>query len=199
MRRITATAALLVSALGAATPGLAAVTATTPANAVIAAALDKAMTPGEGQKRLNAMAGKFNVVIRTWVNPASAPVVSNGVSTSVWVLGGRYLQSTLSGFVAGAPFNGIGFTGYDNVAARYQTSWMDSGSTGQTWYSGGFKPGTSSAVMKATTADPVTGKPSPLELRLTIDAKGNHKTELWGTGTGSTLFKMMELTYTRTK
>lgn len=199
MRRITASAALLLSTLGFASPGVTAVAAAPSGNAAIAAALDKAMTPGEGQKRLNAMAGKFNVSISTWVTPTSKPVTSSAVSTSAWVLGGRYLQSNLSGTVAGAPFSGIGYTAYDNTAGQYQTTWMDNGSTGQVWYAGNFKPGTKSAVMKAMTSDPVTGKPSPLELRLSIDASGNHKTELWGTGTGTKLFKMMELTYTRTK
>ena len=46
-------------------------------------------------------------------------------------------------------------------------------------------------------ANPVTGKPTPLEMRLTLDAAGNHVTELWGDGLGSKMFKMMEITYTK--
>jgi hypothetical protein len=188
-----------VAALGLAAPAMAVGAAPSAVDAATAAALDKAMTPGAGQKRLDAMVGKFNVAIRAWATPAASPVASNALCTNVWTLGGRYLQSNLSGFVAGAPFNGIGYIAYDNSAGRYQATWMDTGSTAQTWYTGGFKPGTKSAVMKASTTDPVTGKPSPLELRMTIDANGNHKSELWGTGTGKKLFKMLELTYTRVK
>lgn len=53
--------------------------------------------------------------------------------------------------------------------------------------------------MKATTLNAVSGKPEPLELHLTIDKDGNHVTELWGTGGGKTVFKMMELRYVRSK
>jgi hypothetical protein len=184
-------AALAVLALS--TPGTAAVTPS------VATALDAAMTPGIGQKRLDEMVGTFKVTIRTWATPTSAPVNSSGVAIIGWVLGGRYLQSNISGFVGGQPFNGLGFTGYDNTAGVYQSTWMDNGSTGQVWYKGGFTPGSKSAVMKASVADPVTGKPSPLEMRMTIFPNGTHSTELWGMGTGTTMFKMMELHYTRSK
>ena len=38
----------------------------------------------------------------------------------------------LSGYVLNEPFDGIGYTAYDNVSKTYQTAWMDSGSTGMT-------------------------------------------------------------------
>jgi hypothetical protein len=105
----------------------------------------------------------------------------------------------LSGYVLNEPFDGIGYTAYDNVSKTYQTAWMDSGSTGMTWYHGGFDGATKSARMKATVPNALTGKPTPLELRLSIAENGDHMTELWGQGEGSAMFKMMELRYTRAK
>ena len=167
--------------------------------ATVAQALEMAMTPGPGQARLEPMVGTFNVKIRSWVAPNKPPVESTAVSVSVWVLGHRYIQSMLSGSVLNEPFDGIGYTAYDNVSKTYQTAWMDSGSTGMTWYRGGFDGATKSARMKATVPNALTGKPTPLELRMSIADNGDHMTELWGQGEGSAMFKMMELRYTRAK
>jgi hypothetical protein len=162
-------------------------------------AIENAMTPGEGQKRLNSMVGTFNVKIRTWVSPTSAPVESTAVSVGTWVLDGRYVQNMLAGEIGGAPFSGIGYMAYDNVAKMYQAAWMDTGSTGMTWYWGGFDGANKSATMKATVFNPVTSKPTPMELRLSVAENGDHLTEIWGQGMGTKMFKMMALQYTKTK
>ena len=164
-----------------------------------AAAMDATMTPGPEQARLNDLVGTFDVTISIWVTPKSVPITSSAAAVSKWVLDGRYVQTSLSGYVDGQAYNAIGYAGYDNAGKVYQASWMDNDSTAQTWYQGGFTPGSKMAVMTATTVSPVSGKREPIELRLTIDKAGNHVTELWGTGGGKTVFKMMELRYVRSK
>jgi len=166
-------------------------------SATEAKALQAAVTPGEGQKKLDAMIGTFAVKIRTWAAPSVAPVESQASSVSNWVLDGRYVQSMLSGYVNGAPFNGIGYMAFDNVTKTYQAAWMDSGSTEITWYKGNMDASGKSALMKASVANLVTAKPTPLELHVTLDDHGNHVTELWGKGLGHKMFKMMELSYTK--
>ena len=84
--------------------------------AAVAKALDNAMTPGEAQKRLEPMIGKFDVRILTWVDPSKPPVESNASAVSVWVLGDRYVQTMLVGGSSADAFNGIGYIGYDNIA-----------------------------------------------------------------------------------
>jgi len=162
-----------------------------------AQALDNAMTPGAGQKKLEPMIGSFDVRILTWVHPDKKPVESKAVCINAWVLDGRYIHSVLSGYVLDEPFNGIGYTAYDNASKTYQTAWMDTGTTGMVWYRGGFDADGKSATMKGTVADPITGAPSPVELRLSITADGNHMSQLWGVGLGKKLVKLMELHYTR--
>lgn len=182
-------------------PVLAALAATAPASALPSpvAALDAAMTPGPAQARLNDLVGNFDVTISIWVTPDSTPITSNAAAVSTWVLDGRYVQTSLAGYVGGQPYKALGYVGYDNAGKVYQASWMDNESTAQTWYQGGFTAGSKSAVMSATTVNPVSGKKDPIELRMTIDGAGNHVTELWGTGGGTKTFKMMELRYTRSK
>jgi hypothetical protein len=167
--------------------------------AAMAKALEVAMTPGDGQKRLAPMIGTFDVKIRTWVSANSTPIESTASMVSAWVLGGRYVQSMLVGEVGGEPFNGIGYIGYDNVSKIYQTAWMDTGSTGMTWYTGSFDESGTTATMKASVPDPLTAKPTPLELRMSVEPNGDHVTEIWGQGLGTEMFRLMELKYTKTK
>ncbi|MBK7744094.1 MAG: hypothetical protein IPI40_10685 [Betaproteobacteria bacterium] len=53
--------------------------------------------------------------------------------------------------------------------------------------------------MKSSIVNSSTGKPTPLELRMSLGASGGHVTQLWGQGFGTKMFKMMELQYTRIK
>jgi hypothetical protein len=201
MRFIDRTVGLLAAALCLASPVLAADTAkSAPRNeAAMAKALEMVMTPGEAHKRLAPMIGTFDVKIRTWVTPSSTPIESKASMISAWVLDGRYVQSMLAGEAGGALFTGIGYIGYDNTAKMYQTTWMDTGSTGMVWYKGNFDAAGKSATMKASIPNPLTAKPSPVELRLSIEQNGDHLTELWGQGAGAKLTKLMELRYTKTK
>ena len=173
---------------------------TTPASdSAMAKALDNVITPGEGQERLEFLVGTFDTKLRTWVDPSKPPVESTALAVNTWVLGKRFVQLTLKESVEGEPLNAIGYAGFDNVAKMYQTTWMDEGGTGMIWYKGGFDASGKRATLKASIPHPLTGKPSPLELRLTIDGHGDHFTELWGMGFGSKMFKMVELRFTRRK
>lgn len=194
-------AALAITLFSLASPALSQGVAKTPSAsaAVVAKALDEAMTPGAAHKRLEPMVGKFDVRILTWVDPSQPPVESSASAVSVWVLENRYVQTMLVGAPSADAFRGIGYIGYDNVAKRYQAAWMDNGSTAITLYTGGFDAEGKSATMKANIASSSSGKHSPVELRMSIGANGGHVTQLWGTGLGTKMFKMMELQYTPSK
>jgi hypothetical protein len=162
-------------------------------------ALESAMTPGEGHKRLTPLIGTFNVVIKTWVTPEGPPVESTAASVNAWVLGGRYVQMMLNGDAPNAPFSGTGHIAYDNVTKNYQAAWMDTGSTGITLYTGKLDASGKTALLKGSVPNALSGKPSPVELRLTIQPDGSHVTQLWGQGKGAKMVKLMELQYTKIK
>jgi hypothetical protein len=168
-------------------------------SAAVARAMDNAMTPGDYQKRLEPMIGSFDVRVLIWVDPGKPPIESSASAVSVWVLGNRFVQTMLVGGPSADAFNAIGYIGYDNAAKQYQAAWMDDGSTAMTLYTGGFSADGKSATMKASITNASTGKPTPLELRMSLGANGGHVTQLWGMGFGTKMFKMMELQYTRTK
>ena len=173
--------------------------AKSPSDAVIVADLEKAMTPGEGQKRLDFLVGTYDVKIRTWVDPSKPPYESTATSVATWVLGNRYIQQMLAGYVMGQPWSGIGYVGFDNTTQKYVMTYMDSDSTGMEWYTGTMDAAGKQAKMTGTTHDDVTGKPLSVELRLSVTAGGDHVTEVWQGPPDGKLAKVMELQYTRRK
>ncbi len=163
---------------------------------VILKALENAMTPGEGQKRLEPLIGTFDVKVRTWLDPSKPPIESSATAVDTWVLGGRYVQQMLAGYIGGEPWSGISYAGYDNVTKKYVSTYMDTGSTGMEWYTGTLDAAGTHGRMTATIADEVTGKPKALELRLTIAANGDRVTELWEEDRGK-MVKVVELQFSR--
>ncbi len=116
-----------------------------------------------------------------------------------WVLGGRFVQMMLNGDTPNAPFSGTGHIAFDNVTRNYQAAWMDTGSTAITLYTGKLDASGKAALMKGSMPNALTGKPSPVELRMTIQPDGSHLTQLWGHGKGAKMVKLMELQYTKVK
>ena len=152
MKRHIQVAAVLVLALslGPASGAAAQAPSLPRRTAAIVKAMEAAMNPGEGQKRLNFMVGEFDVKIRTWIDPSKAPFESRAVAVCKWVLGDRYIQQMLSGFVMGEPWSGIGYAGYDNVAKKYMATYMDSACTGMEWFTGAMAADGKSAKLTAT-------------------------------------------------
>lgn len=199
MKLLNRTVQILATALCLALPVAAQSADKAADQAPMAKALQNAMTPGEAHKKLNALIGTFSVKMRIWVTPTGAPEESMAASVCGWVLGERYVQCMLHENGPNAPFSGTGYIAYDNASRNYQAAWMDTGSTGITLYTGRFDASGKTALLKGSVANPLTGKPSLVELRMTIASDGGHLTELWGQGKGGKTVKLMELQYTRIK
>ena len=199
MKSLICIIGILAATLGPALPVAAQSASKAENQASMAKALESAMTPGEGQKRLNPLIGTFNVAIKIWVTPEGPPIESTAASVNTWVLGGRFVQMMLNGDAPNAPFSGTGHIAYDNVTKNYQAAWMDTGSTAITLYTGKLDASGKSALLKGSIPNAVTGKPSPVELRMTIEPDGSHLTQLWGQGKGAKMVKLMELQYTKVK
>jgi hypothetical protein len=199
MKSLICIVGILAATLGPALPVAAQSAAKAANQAPMAKALESAMTPGEGHKRLNPLIGTFNVAIKIWVTPEGPPIETTAASVNTWVLGGRFVQMMLNGDAPNALFSGTGNIAYDNVTKNYQAAWMDTGSTAITLYTGKLDTSGKSALLKGSIPNALTGKPSPVELRMTIEPDGSHLTQLWGQGKGSKMVKLMELQYTKVK
>jgi hypothetical protein len=82
-------------------------------------------TPTEAHKLLATMAGKWSYTSSMWETKDSKPMESKGTANFKMIMNGRYLQQEFSGKAMGQPFQGLGFTGYDNLKKKTNSVWMD--------------------------------------------------------------------------
>lgn len=168
-----------------------------PAMDAATEAMMKAGTPGGPHKALDTFAGKWDAKVTMWPMPGAEPMVSSGSSEDRWIMGGRYLEQHFRSSVMGQTFEGVGHTGYDNVKQQYWSTWMDSMSTGLMLATGTLSGNVYS--YRGTTADPMTGKDSTVDIKITVKDHDHHVMEMWGPGPDGRNYKMMEIAYTRTK
>ena len=103
------------------------------------------------------------------------------------------------GIMMGETLNDVGFVGFDNVSKKYVSTWMDTAGTGMMWSTGTMDASGKVLSMKATVNDPSTGKPSPVDTKITITDNDHHKLEMWGKNPAGKMAKIMEIEYTRKK
>src|SRR5688572_30308231 len=90
-------------------------------------AMEKAMkmgAPTENHKVLEPFVGKWNASSKGWMKPGDKAQESTGTSDISWTMGGRFLKQEFKGEWAGTPFEGLGYFGYDNTRAEYQSIWL---------------------------------------------------------------------------
>jgi hypothetical protein len=163
-------------------------------------AMMRAGTPGEAHKKLNAMAGTFDAKVKTWPEPGAPAMESTGKSVNEWVLGGRWLQQKFESSFMNMPFNGIGYTGYDNVRQMYVGTWMDSMSTSVMTTSGSAPEGSGKTwSFSGMMMDPMSGEAVNYDEKITVVDNDHHVLEMYGPAPNGTMFKMMEITYSRHK
>ena len=191
---LTRTGAALALSLGLAA---AAAGQAKPEEKALMEAWQKAMTPGEGQRRLEPMVGTFDTRVRTWMEPGRPPEDTVGTAVNAWVLGNRYVETRYEGIFLGEAFNGIGYMGYDNVAKRYVSVWMDTAGTGMMIGTGSADASGKAFSLKATVSDPMSGKTGTAEEKITILDADRYTFEMWARDRAGKKFKMMEIQYFR--
>jgi hypothetical protein len=160
------------------------------------AAWQKAMTPSDGHRRLEPMVGSWDAKTTFTMAPGAAPSVSEGVSEHRMVLGGRYLEQRYSGSSMGMPFEGIGYTGYDNVQKKFVGTWMDSFGTGLMNSAGVGRPTANAMSFLAECLDP-SGKRVKFECKVKIQDRDHHTYEMWTKAPGGRRYRTMLVEYSR--
>lgn len=110
-----------------------------------------------------------------------------GKATNTLALGGRHLRSEFHGTWQGQPFEGQGYTGYDNVTGKYYSSWIDNASTGLFVARGDYDAKNRTYTFRGEMNDPA-------ELRI-VD-QDHHVFEMYETRGGKEA-KTMLIEYTR--
>jgi hypothetical protein len=152
--------------------------------------------PGAPHKLLAGMAGNWSVKSTCCMEPGNPPIESTGSAEQKMILDGRFLQQEFSGDMMGSPFNGVGFTGYDNHTGKYVSTWMDTMGTGIYYFEGTADADGKTITQTCNYDDPVRG---PLTWRSITRIVDNNtlEFEMYTIDNSGKEDKMAEMTYTR--
>jgi hypothetical protein len=155
-----------------------------------------AMSPSAGHARLMPMVGTWRATTTFTMAPGAPPQVHGGTSVHRLVLGGRYLEQIYKGMAMGMPFEGIGYTGYDNVQKRYVGTWMDTFGTGLMTSLGVGNPTDERIDCVAEAIEP-SGQKRVFETIVRIQNHGRHSYEMWTKGPTGKKHRTMIVEYER--
>jgi hypothetical protein len=158
-------------------------------------------TPTDAHKKLEDLVGTWEAEAKMWMRgPGSEPSVTKGSATNSWVLGGRFLRQEYKGEMMGMPFEGIGYTGYDNYNKKYVSYWIDNSTTQMSTMSGVVDQSGKMFTLYGTMDEWTTGENGKtVKYVWRIINKDKHVFEVHDLSIGEPNTKMMELTYTRKK
>jgi hypothetical protein len=125
-----------------------------------ALAVDEWMTlgkPGQEHNILAKFVGEWEVTISSRPTISATAELSAGRSQISQVLDGRFVEERFSGQVAGRPYEGRGYLGFDNTTRRYFSVWMESLSTAPTLSWGTYSPNEHLFSFVADVYDPLRG------------------------------------------
>jgi hypothetical protein len=157
----------------------------------------KVATPGEGHKLLEGSVGSWTAKTTMWETPGQPPSVSTGDSENSWVLGGRFVRQTMKGEFSGMPFEGVGYTGYDNYKKLYTGVWMDNMGTMIMTMTGKADASGKVITMTGTIDDVIRDKPCTVRAVTRMTDKDHMTYEMFGPDPTGKEYKMMEIVYTR--
>jgi hypothetical protein len=198
VRRVISACAVLALAGGVASADDEKKAAGKPDEKAMMEAYAKASEPVEQHKQVLKHAGKWQLTMKSWMDPKGPPSEFKGTAEGKPILGDRFVQTTVTMTMEGAPFNGIATTGYDKGKKKFVNTWIDSMSTGIA-----RGEGTADAAGKVVTTqmvgtDPMTGKESRTRIVEKWESDDTKVEEFFEKKRGKET-KTMEITYARVK
>ena len=160
-------------------------------------AMMKAMSPGEQHKHLARLAGDWTFTNKMWMAAGAPPAESSGTMHGETILGGRYVQSVWKGNMMGMDFEGHGTGGYDNVAKKYVSSWVDNMGTGILYSTGSCDADGKKCEEKGSMIDPMTGKESYMRSVTSWTGNDSFVMEMYGPDPSGKEMKWMEMSVKR--
>lgn len=154
--------------------------------------------PNEHHAMLEPFAGRFAAEVKIWMGPGD-PMVSTGVMTSDFELGGRFLRQSYIGDPAEGPFpefEGRGYWGYNNVDKAWEGVWIDNASTVMQVERGVVDEAGEVWTMRGEMTNPQSGQPLTKRSIITLVDRDHHRMEMFfDTPAGET--RAMEISYAR--
>ena len=158
-------------------------------------------TPADAHNKLNDLEGTWDVDMKIYEHgPTNPPTVSKGTSVKSWTVGHRFLREEYKGEMMGMPFEGLGYTGFDNYNKKYVGSWVDNTTTQMLTMSGVIDQAGKLLTMYGSMDEWMTGQNGePVKYVTRILGKDKHVFEVHNLALDGPNTMMMEATYTRKK
>lgn len=116
------------------------------------------MAPNENHKIFEDFAGKWNYTGTFQMAPGAPIQEMTGTETISVIYGGRFLKQEITGPWMGQEFEGLGYTGYDNIKKEYVSAWFDNMGTGLMTFSGQFDAAAKTLSQSGENSCPLTGE-----------------------------------------
>lgn len=159
----------------------------------------KAAQPGPEHVKLKEYAGEWDATIKSWNPDGSACGGGTGTMSSKMALGDRYLVMNFSGEMTSPmgqqKYHGMGTCGYDNGAKKYFNTWIDDMGTGMMSSKGTMSGNT--LTSQGSFVDPLTGQETKTKEVLTLVDKDHQTFALYMQSPDGSMYKCMEISYTR--
>jgi len=172
-----------------------------PAKQAAMEAMQRLGSPSEGHKALEPLAGTWSYTAEWRMSPDESPQSMTGTAVNTLIFGGRFLKQEVRGQPmeeGQPPFEGMGFTGYDNLRKAYQTVWFDNMMTGMMVGAGGFDATTRTLTDEGNFSCPITGETHRwYRTAWTVVDQDHTRYESYSRTPEGREFKSMEIRYTR--
>ncbi len=171
--------------------------------AAMMAEVMKYAMPGVHHGHLQSLAGRWSLSSKFRMAADAPWSLSSGESVMEWILGGRFLQqsvTTPSSEAMPVAFEGFGLLGYDNLAKEHFNLWTDNFQTGIMLFTGSCDASGKVITFAGEFKDPKKGGEKTKE-RWVYRIINNDKFifEMWGLGTDGKEYVHGEITYTRVR
>ena len=166
-------------------------------------AMMKAGQPGPMQAMLKKSEGEWDLDMKSTMSP-DMPMQSEKMhSKAAMIMDGRYLEEQVWGEfdMGGGPqkFSGRSVVGYDNAAKQFQTTWIDSMSTGMMTEKGSYDEASKTMTCEGDYYCPMYSKMCHSKTTMQWKDDNTRLMQMWAEGPDGKMFKNMEITYTRKK
>lgn len=156
--------------------------------------------PGPMHEHLKSGVGMWKGEMMHWMAPGTEPMKTEMTTTITSLMDGRFVQIETKGEMPGmGMFHGMGINGYDNVAQKFQSTWIDNMGSTMMVGTGELSSDKKTLTWEYTYTCPITKKAAKMREVETFTGKDTMKLEMFGADPKSGKeFKMMEGNFTRT-
>jgi len=158
--------------------------------------------PGPEHKMLEKLVGTWEQTVKFWMKPGAEPSGMKGKSVNRMILGGRFLQSDVTGGEGEMKMEGLNLMGYDRRHKHFTTVGFDTWGTYYVTAAGPYDEKSKSIVMYGEDEEPTAGITQKYDIIVRFVDDDTYVTEIVFKDERTpnrSEFKMVEVTNKRVK